>query len=199
MNITQVYEAYKKKQYPCVFKPWYVNIFGIRSYYDGNWNDNKIDLFNDTLGVIFDDGEKNHSFILFKGTTDPGKYYLNSPLNMYGTALLKPGQYVDTYKIDIYKGYEAICQRIQPVTVYRVPNRYSGSSFLSSYPREDTGMFGIHIHKGRDEAEKINDASAGCQIFHDQEDFDIFMSLCKKHRDVYGNKFTYTLFTKEDF
>jgi len=39
----------------------------------------------------------------------------------------------------------------------------------------------------------IDKYSAGCQVFQNADDFARFMTLCRKHTDLYRNSFTYTL------
>jgi hypothetical protein len=130
---------------------------------------------------------------MWKASVDPGKYYINHPINANGTAFLKEGQYRNTYAIAKHQGViDAVCQRLNVVTVRRYkPNNPT--------PRLDTGMFGINIHCNTDEAYNIGSASAGCQIFWDLEDFYMFMKICYKHKSEHGNVFTYTLFDKTYF
>jgi hypothetical protein len=59
--------------------------------------------------------------------------------------------------------------------------------------REETGLFGINIHKAGKDSKDVNTWSAGCQVFQKSDDFETFMNLARKHRELYGNKFTYTL------
>jgi len=64
--------------------------------------------------------------------------------------------------------------------------------------REETGMFGINIHRARKNGEtySIDRYSAGCQVFKNANDFNFFMKMCEVHKKLYGNKFTYTLVDK---
>ena len=39
----------------------------------------------------------------------------------------------------------------------------------------------------------IDKYSAGCQVFENAEEFGKFMDMARKHKDLYGNNFTYTL------
>jgi hypothetical protein len=56
-------------------------------------------------------------------TTDPGKYWLENPMNPKGTAILVPGQYRSTWQLGKHQGkYEALVQR-KPVKVYRDNNK----------------------------------------------------------------------------
>jgi hypothetical protein len=58
-----------------------------------------------------------------------------------------------------------------------------------------TGEFGINIHRAMVHGDtlKVDNWSAGCQVFENGEAFQRFLQLCEKHRSIYGNQFTYTL------
>ncbi len=199
MNIDNIVKAYNLNNYSYdMTRPFYLNIFGIRGYWK-YWNNNEFDRFNDTIGIMFVDDNKNQNCILFRATTDPGQYYLDNPVNNEGTAQLKTGNYKNCYKIDLHNGkYEALCQRLGKVTVNRLKKETKNNDTFISV-KEETGMFSINIHKGADEVNNVYNASAGCQVYYDREDFDIFMTFCKKHRELYGNIFTYTLFDNKSF
>ena len=55
------------------------------------------------------------------------------------------------------------------------------------------GSFGINIHKAGKDSKDVDQWSAGCQVFQKSDDFNEFMGLARKHKNLYGNKFTYTL------
>ena len=64
--------------------------------------------------------------------------------------------------------------------------------------RLDAGMFGLNIHRAsvNGTTKTVDNYSAGCQVFANINDFNLFMQLCEKHRTLYGNSFTYTLIDK---
>lgn len=154
------------------------HIVGIRS------DDNSPDKFDDLIGLV----EKDN-LVWFSGTTNPGTHWLKNLLNPKGAALLKPNQYLNTYKLDLHQGkYTALCQR-KPVTVYRDANK-NGIAEESSVT--DTGLFGINIHRANPNAVSsiIDKWSAGCQVLNDPIDFNFLIKRCKES----GLKeFTYTL------
>lgn len=176
----QLFKAYKK-----------LNIWGFRS------NATTPNQFDDELHVFFNtkqSGRPKWAYFIFKCTTDPGTYWLDNPMNPKGTAMLSPGQYVDTYKIDLHRGkYYALCQRLGKVEVIRDYNRDAILDFYNGKP--DSGKFGINIHRARRSGStlKVDNHSAGCQVFKNADDFNFFMRLCEMHRELHGNKFTYTL------
>ena len=65
--------------------------------------------------------------------------------------------------------------------------------------REETGLFGINIHKAGKDSSEVDQWSAGCQVFSKSADFNEFIDLAKKQKDIYGNKFTYTLIDERSY
>ena len=124
-------------------------------------------------------------------TSDPGTYYLQTPMNGVSTAAVVPGQYPDSHTFGLHRGqYEALVQQ-NPLKVYRDGNRdskldYDSRSIIS-------GTYGINIHKASTDSKKVDQWSAGCQVFARERDFREFMNLLKQT----GQKsFTYTLLTE---
>ena len=130
-------------------------------------------------------------------TTEPGKYWLENPTNVNGTAVLVPGQYRSVWKIDLHQGkYEALCQRNGTVKVYRDDNK---DDIIDCDPDSiSEGYFGINIHKAGAHSTQIDRWSAGCQVFANESDFDEFMVICRKAREKWGNAFSYTLILEDD-
>ena len=137
----------------------------------------------------------NNKWILkqYPSTTDPGTYYLLKPMNKLGTAILKEGQYIDSYKRGLHKGKYTALRQAKNVVVYRDSDR---NAIFDLNARETTGMYGINIHKAGADSSEVKNWSAGCQVFKKSADFDEFMGLVKKQEAKYGNKFTYTLIDK---
>jgi hypothetical protein len=82
-----------------------LNIIGIRS------KDHKPNSFDDRMCVVFRD-EQGWVTRTWECTTEPGKYWLENPTNVSGTAILVPGQYRSVYKIGQASGkYDALVQR----------------------------------------------------------------------------------------
>ena len=170
-----------------------LNIIGIRNLLHGNVQDN---TFNDAIVIMYKVNGEWHKDI-FDITTDPGLKSLRSFTNVKGCAILVPGQYRSVYSISLHKNkYPALCQRLGVVKVYRDNNR---DAKLDMNPAKiDTGVFGINIHKAGQTSEVVDGWSAGCQVFKRAVDFNAMMALAYKAKDLYGNKFTYTLLTTDD-
>jgi hypothetical protein len=167
-------------------RPFELNIVGLRS---GELIPN---VFNDTINVLYKDDKGNWLHHCYHAATDPGTYWLKNPLNPQGTAILKEGQYINSHMIGLHRQvYTALVQR-KPVTVIRDIKR---DGLLNLNGKEDTGLFGINIHRAQQAGttKLIDKFSAGCQVFANAGDFNAFMDLCQRHKQLYGNGFTYTL------
>lgn len=171
-----------------------INIIGIRS------DEDIFNEFDDALVVIYRDTKRNWEVRSYSITTDPGKIWMEKPMNSKGCAILVPDQYRGVYKIDGHgqTRYEALCQRGGEVSVYR------DADLDHEHDRDagtiDKGWHGINIHRSRStgESELVNSYSAGCQVFKNASDFKDFMKLVNKSADKFGNSFTYTLLNEGD-
>lgn len=165
-------------------KPYQLNIVGVRN---AQSQPNK---FDDSIFVFYKDDNNNFVEKEYPATTDTGTFYLLNPMSDLGAAMLKEGQYVDSYKQGLHKGqYLALVQN-KPVTTYR---DYDRNAIFDIFTKETTGNYGINIHKAGANSQDVNNWSAGCQVFQKSEDFNDFMDKTSKHRDLYGNSYTYTL------
>lgn len=153
-------------------------IVGIRS------NANLPNKFDDLIGVIQD-----NNITWFTGTTNPGTHWLKNLLNPKGAALLKPNQYLDTWKLDLHQGkYLALCQR-KPVVVYRDSDK---DDFAEETAVTETGLFGINIHRANPSliSQLIDKWSAGCQVLNNPKEYELLINMCRESR---LKDFTYTL------
>lgn len=154
------------------------HLIGIRN------KDCALNKYCDTL-IVYNGGQ----MFTYNLTTRPGSYYLLNLLNPSGTAILKPGQYIDTWKIDKHKGeYDAFVQ-VKPVTVYRDKDK---DNIPEINGIQTTGIYGINIHRaGKFSVSKLIDKwSAGCQVIPDPLQFASILGMAK----VTGRElFTYTL------
>lgn len=168
-------------------RPYELNIVGVRT------RSTKPNRFDDEIHVFYKSKPLKWHYHIFKGTTDPGTYWLQNPMQPQGTAILAQGQYVNAYKIGLHLGkYKALVQ-VAPVTVIRDYDRNAKLDFFNG--TKDTGLFGINIHRAlvKGTTKFIDKFSAGCQVFQNAEEFNSFMQMCDKHSSLYGNRFTYTL------
>ena len=166
-----------------------LNIVGIRT------EDDVSDTFNDWVTVFYCFAGM-WNYFPFPATTDPGTFYRENPVNVEGTAVMKPGQYRGAYKVGYHKGYPALQQQGK-ITVWRDNNRDEVIDTTGS--EQDTGIFALNIHR----ADKYNPTvrvskwSAGCQVLQDPEHFEFLLKLCRRSRNLYGMSFTYTLLEEQ--
>ena len=184
-NIRTLLTIFDTKGYKLNTRPFELNIVGVRS------NSVIPNSFDDLLYVFWKDDNGDWDGKYFSVTTDAGTFWLQSPMNKLGTSLLKQGQYKDAYAVGLHKGqYKALVQ-VKPVTVILDYNRDAILDFNNWESK--TGLFGINIHQAGTSSEEVGKWSAGCQVFQTQKDFNEFMKLVDKDRNLYGNTFTYTL------
>lgn len=175
-------------------KSYDVNIVGVRNTSPAVYK-KVTNVFDDHLTISFKDEKGVKQFYCWMSTTDPGKKGVQQFHNKDGVARLVPGQYRTRYAIDKHQGkYEALCQRLGNVTVWRDGNK----DLTFDEKVTDTGMFGINIHKAGQDSTWVENYSEGCQVFKRVKDFDEFMKICKKAAKIHGNKFSYTLIESTD-
>ena len=170
-----------------------VNIVGVRNNAP-SVADKVTNVFDDVITLSF---KENGIWKYFEwmNTTDPGKKGVEQFHNAKGVARLVPGQYRGVWAIDKHQGkYDALCQRLGNVTVYR--DKDKNSTFSETIT--DTGMFGINIHKAGTDSTWVENWSEGCQVFKRVKDFNEFLAICKKAAKIHGNKFSYTLIESTD-
>ncbi len=194
-NITldQTLKAMENKGYRIFSsEPYDINMVGIRT------NDPDTSKFNDIF-ICFYMEHGNWIFKAWKCTTDPGLYWLANPMNVDGTAILKPGQYRGGFKLGKHRNsYEALQQRIA-LPVYRDRSKDKVMDFDEDSVQE--GYYGINIHRAgsREDGSTYNDKwSAGCQVFSVRSEFEDFITIVKQSVQKWGNKITYTLFEEDD-
>lgn len=168
-----------KAEYQKLGYKWFdFQIVGVRSKADAP------DKFDDLIGLI-----EGNTITWFTGTTNPGVHWLKNLLNPKGAALLKPNQYVNTWKLDLHQGkYLALCQR-KNVVVYRDGDK---DDFAEETAVTETGLFGINIHRANANlvSQLVDRYSAGCQVLNNPQDFDYLIKRCKASN---LKDFTYTL------
>ena len=198
LTLDLIENTVKDKRYNWFDKGDYnLNIVGVRNSSTGDEVTNK---FDDKITLSYKvDGE--WQFYSFDATTDPGRYWVENIMRVEGVACMKPNQYPGAYRIDKHRGnYDALCQREGEVEVYRDSNK-DGCYDLDDNNTQ-TGFFGINIHRATARAGKkstqVDKWSAGCQVIAANDDWAVFMKICRQARDLWGNNFTYTLLESKD-
>ncbi len=174
-DVTDIVDAMHGKGYRVFQNPngHDLNIVGIRN------RDSRANRFDDWLAVFYWYDEVWNLFA-FPATTDPGTYYRQNPLNVRGTAILKPGQYRHAYQLEGLglQGFAAG----GPMTVYRDDNM--DDELDVDGVEEDSGLHAINVHRASRQraSTRVDKWSAGCQVVQDPDHFDFFMTLCDEGR-----------------
>lgn len=187
MVFSRIKSILKKQGFKIYSKPYQLNIVGLRSRHTrANRFDDELHVFYKTDGIFW-------NYHMFRCTTDPGTFWLHNPSHPQGTLILAQGQYENAYAIGKHRGQYTALVQVAPVTYLRDYNR-DNTLDLNNGTRY-TGNAGVNIHRasGNGKTKYIDEYSAGCQVLEDAEDFDVFMKLCARHAQLYGNLFTYTL------
>jgi hypothetical protein len=185
-----IIKVLRLKTYEIYSRPYELNIVGIRA------DSTLPNRFDDEIHVFFKNSTRKWVHYVFPATTDPGTYWLKNPMNPQGTAILAQGQYKAAYQVGLHRGKYFALVQIKPVTVLRDYDRNAILDFWNGKP--ETGFFGVNIHHAsvKGTTKTVDNYSAGCQVFANINDFNLFMQLCERHRTIYGNSFTYTLIDK---
>jgi hypothetical protein len=194
MTREQIESAVKAKGYKWfddeANKGFDVNIVGVRNASTGNKVTN---VFDDTMTLSYkENGEwKFHTWTC---TTDPGKKGVMEYHNAAGVARLVEGQYRGSHTLGLHQGkYEALKQA-KAVKVYRDANK----DMTYDTNKIQEGVFGINIHKAGADSTYVENWSEGCTVFKKSADFDEFMAVIRKAKNIHGNSFTYTLISSND-
>jgi Putative peptidoglycan binding domain len=119
-------------------------------------------------------------------TTEPGKWYVENPLNAQGAARIAFGQYrawqVGMHPRNSNNSHEALVQ-VKAIKVYRDRNK---DGKRTGDPI-DEGLFGINQHWGYDMRE-VGKASAGCLVGQSRNEHREFMALIKQDRRYQLNR-----------
>lgn len=191
--IYEIISVMRNKNY-ILFEDGSLNLIAVR-------NLSKIsNTFNDVLyNLRLIDNHWNISEYIV--TTDPGSTTLIKPINMKGTAIIKPGQYKGLWAVGKHKGLYPALVQVGNCTVLRDNNKDDILNFDTKL--EETGnYFGINCHKAANIiiSKFVNSYSAGCVVHADARKFDNeFMIEMKKDAEKYGNSFTFTLLEEQDF
>lgn len=174
-------------------KQYNVNLIGIRSETE------EVNHFDDYLYVIYRNAEENILSREFQITTDPGKHWLNHPMNKDGTAIVVPGQYRGLWCLGKHRNdYMALRQKGK-ISVYRDDDRDNELDFDPKTIQE--GLYGINCHRSNPYTNSyyVDRWSAGCQVHKYVKNFNTMMMVCNRAAKIYGNSFTYSLLEEGDF
>jgi hypothetical protein len=148
---------------------------------DGKLNDNPPNEFNDLrLTIRFTRTGRPQVIEKWEGTTEPGKFFTENPLNPGGAARIAFGQYkawaVGTHHPGKASAHEALVQ-VDTIRVYRDLNR----DFSRTGDQTDVGSgFAVNQHWGYDLPHgDLGQSSAGCLVGRTKSGHREFMRIVK--------------------
>lgn len=205
-DINTVIEVLKGKGYP-VFdgRDFDLTLFGIRTNIGGPTGQSRqYDTFDDHIGVLWREQGKMQ-MLLVDGTTDPGLYYLQHPINADGTAIMVPDHYPGLWQKGPHgRGRVDAFRQKGEVAVYRDRDRDNYLDMGGHISVQRGTRFWINLHPatyrvgGR--ARSIGQWSAGCQVIQDWKDWSRFVRLRDEQiRRTGVDSFSYSLVTRADF
>lgn len=189
--INNIEKVFDDKGYIFFLGAFSVNVFAIRCETGTN-------EFDDIVGIAYHNEFGDLIVDTYKGTTEPGRHWLENPMREEGCAIMVEGQYRGAYKVGPHgsKRYEA-CRQSKAIPVYRDNNKDTKHDFDKDTIQ--TGLFYTNIHHGYN-ASEVNKNSAGCIVIQYKAKFEKeFMPVIKKSCDIYGPSFTFTLLNESDF
>lgn len=172
------------------------NLFGIR-----NRASDKVDEFNDVLGVAYRDTFGNENLLLHPGTTKPGLYWLKAGKmgSDKGTFILMPGQYRGCWMLGEHKGYPALVQKGMGIFKGWRDNDQDGVFDYSGQIFDDVTGLNSHRTGEFSDAEKVGPYSAGCQVRQVKNEHEMMLEVVQCSLGYYPNSFSYTLLEMKDF
>lgn len=170
---------------------------------DGTPNADKFNEFNDRRIVIAIEGGKPKILLNCLGTTEPGKFYTDNPINTGGAARIDFNQY-KAWRVGIHRAgrptaHEALVQ-VGVISVFRDLNKDG----KRTGDRIDVGSsFFVNQHSGHNApAGNIGKASAGCLVGRSHDEHRGFMKLVKTDprykKASNGYKFVSTIIAGDD-
>lgn len=139
----------------------------------------------------------DYNIYVQKASTVAGQYYVSNPLTVggvTGTAILKPGQYIDSWKFVTSANWKTLWlgepyfQQVKNVDIYRDNNRDNNAD---TNTKLYNGLYGINIHHAGSNNIVYN-WSASCQVASDIT-WKEGVELCNF---VNNRLYTYTLIKK---
>ncbi len=196
MNYNDLKQKYLKMGYKFRTDKMALNLFGERSV------NSQSDKFDDIVGCAWVNENSVPCIVNYKATTDPGKYWLQNPMNKKGTIIMVPGQYLEAYGIGKHKGeYEAFVQ-IAHIAYVRDNNKDTVLDFSLYRDKEKFkkevfwDICGTNLHRSSawNIIPFIGQYSAGCQVLQNPKEFATLIELRDKSALKGWKKFDYTLF-----
>ena len=124
-----------------------------------------------------------------------------------GIKILVPSQYIDVYQTSKWGGYPSFTttkfskQMVWYDNSYDRPDYYpTNITKPATKNRDGRSNFDINIHIGQPGGKSVgNWSDDGSHCFENEDAIKEFFEICEKHIEIHGNKFSYTLATKDDY
>ena len=124
-----------------------------------------------------------------------------------GIKVLVPSQYIDVFQTSKWGGYPSFVTTKFSRQMVWYDNSYDRADYYptnitkpATKNRDGGSNFDIHVHIGQPGGKSVgNWSDDGSHCFENSDAIKEFFEICSKHSDLYNNKFTYTLATKDDY
>lgn len=197
LTTAQILALYEAKKYPLIKNPYYPNLFGVRK------ETNVPNKFDDFVGAIWKDKSGEWRSCCYEATTDPGKYWLEHPMNVNGTAIVVPGFYTKVYRVATHTGYPAYKQ-VRPMTYVRDNNKNGIIDWLYRIAgsKTFTEVAATNLHRANQKAVSnvVDKWSAGCQVVASPTEYETLLELGRNFNLItkVDNDYNYALFEEKD-
>ena len=158
----------------------------------GAIRNDKIDInaFNDIFYLIYHDELNQPQVFVFRGTTHPGKYYTDKPMNKYGAAILEPGMYNDIWILGQRKSFKKFYKNgiVFRQNGSKVKIRYDANKngIADDFEILGEGNFEIQFHLGNltNLVRMIGKWGAGCQLAAFIRDYDFVIRTQQRYDEL---------------
>jgi hypothetical protein len=196
LTYTSVKELYQSKGYKFRQQKMALNIGIMRS------KNSQSDAFDDTGWCAWIDENDKENLLTFACTSDPGKHWLQNPMNKDGCIITVPGQYIEVFGKGRHNGDYECFKQIAPIYYVRDYNKDSRLDFelyrnLESLKiRGFWGICGTNLHRASKWKKLLSIGlySAGCSVVQDPIIFDKLIALRDKSAIFGFKKWDYSLF-----
>jgi len=134
----------------------HVKCIGIRGGYEPGGKKTKLGIYDDKFVLLI-----GNEATEWKGSTDPGQFFIQHPENPRGCAQLREG--IHMFKLGLHQREHLAFVQAEDFHVNRL-DHHGKALFV------DFGEFGIHLHSGGPGID-VNQYSAGCQVIASPEGY----------------------------
>jgi hypothetical protein len=195
LSYKDIEEAYCNRNFKFFKGPYNLNLYGIRN------PSLQVNLWNDFMGIAWQDEFGNEHNLIHSATTKPGLNWLKQKKgNVNGTAILiDEEQYLGCWKLGKHSGkYRAFVQNGRPFKVWRDNDQDGEFDYNGKVWTNATGLNG-HTSSLVKKIDLVGLYSAGCQVREFAKDHFTAINIAERSLDFYKNSFSYALFNQKTF